>query len=733
MGITEKEKLTVKINETKKSSEAEKQDTKNQREFDLPYSLEVCDKLRQEVDKANLIRSYPPSRYETGDLLHYNLTAICPDEKATATLEIEKFVGGGFAGQVYRVKLVEIEQMNSSMAFSDLKVGNVYAIKILIPPSNFSHSFRNLIYWLAYQGPFAAQTHYSAARVGVLWQKLIRRAAKIYLDSEDAVVNTYATFYDNTMDSFGEVNEWITGRNWKFEIDDEIFKRKNWKKFEEIPDDGSITSAEFLTKRKFMADLVKLLHDMGAPELARQYEWSTMKSQPNALKRTQLSKNNYDGVTAIDFRAGLALLPFLPMSPADFKLIIKGLFRGKLVQFDRANYKKLDEFIEKYEQEFIDLKPVIEELKVRDPQYRESLPDLTHHWIKLIYKKKLRKSVRAGIIKGWKCKGLVDEKHSESFNSSVFKFILFYLLGLIPFLGRFFRRLWGNDNYSRHIKSLFSTKGYFGRVLKAKQALTLIDWYRDGRVTEERVLLLLNKPFSFWRQRFLISWLPPKWFRFLTDGKFAWEAFKFAVTYPVRFYRDAEFREQWLLENVNAGHDEGMLSEVEADYIRDNIKDPFIQKYLKCVAVHVATLPITQVISLVAAIYAMIAFGKTWAEGLLYAGIVLAAFQATPISPGSLVRGTYVIYLMIKERDIKNYWIAALISFWHYVGYLGFPIQMVAKFPALSRLMAGRWATSIVHIIPVFGERGALLEHWIFDLFFNVPISLRKKMKREKK
>ncbi len=731
MRNTEKQIIDDTI--TKNDIVAENKKNAAQENLDLSYSLEVCDKLRHEIDEANLIRSYPPSRYETGDLLHYNLTAVCPDEKATATFEVEKFVGGGFAGQVYRVKLLKIEQGNSSPVFSDLKVGNVYAIKILIPPSRFSHTFRNLIYWLAYQGPFAAQTNYSAARVGVLWQKLIRRAAKIYLDSEDAIVNTYATLYDDTMDSHGEVNEWVTGRNWKFEIDDEIFKRKNWKKFTEIPEDGTINSVEFLRKRKFMADLVKLLHEMGAPELARQYEWSTMKSQPNALKRTQLSKSNYDGVTAIDFRAGLALLPFLPMSPADFKLIIKGLFRGKLVQFDRANYKKLDEFIKKHEEEFIDLKPVIDELKVRDPQYRESLPDLTHHGIKLFYKKKLRKSVRAGIIKGWKCKGLVDEKHSESFNASVFKFTLFYLLGLIPFLGRLFRRLWGNDNYSFHFKSLFFKKGYFGRVLKAKQAHALIDWHRDGRVVEERVFLLLNKPFTFWRQRFFIGWLPPKWFRFLTDGKFAWETLKFAVTYPVRFYRDAEFREQWLLENVNVGYDEGMLSEVEAKHIRDNIKNPFIQKYLKCVAVHVATLPITQVISLVAAIYAMIAFGKTWAEGLLYAGVVLAAFQATPISPGSLVRGTYVIYLMIKERDIKNYWIAALISFWHYVGYLGFPIQMVAKFPALSRLMAGRWATSIVHIIPVFGERGALLEHWIFDLFFNVPISLRKKMKREKK
>jgi hypothetical protein len=198
----------------------------------------------------------------------------------------------------------------------------------------------------------------------------------------------------------------------------------------------------------------------------------------------------------------------------------------------------------------------------------------------------------------------------------------------------------------------------------------------------------------------------------------------------VRFYRDNEFRENWLLEQVEGGLKEGMISVDEAAHIRGRIKDPFIQKYLKCVAVHIATLPITQVISVVAALYGMLVMGKTWAEGLAYAGLILAAFQLTPVSPGSLVRGVYVVYLIIKERDIKNYWVAALISFWHYIGYLGFPIQMVTKFPALSRLMAGRWATNMVHIIPVFGERGALLEHWVFDMFFNIPISIRRMFKK---
>ena len=62
------------------------------------------------------------------------------------------------------------------------------------------------------------------------------------------------------------------------------------------------------------------------------------------------------------------------------------------------------------------------------------------------------------------------------------------------------------------------------------------------------------------------------------------------------------------------------------------------------------------------------------------------------ISPGSIARGSYVVYLIIRERNLHNYSVAVLVSFWKYIGYLGFPLQMVRQYPALARLMAGRWA-----------------------------------------
>jgi len=106
-----------------------------------------------------------------------------------------------------------------------LEIGQHYAVKILIPPSPFARFFRNAIYGIAYQGAFSAQVNGAAARVGVLWQKLARRAARIRLGSQRAIADTHATFYDGTLGAFGEINEWVEGRIWRFETDDEMFRR----------------------------------------------------------------------------------------------------------------------------------------------------------------------------------------------------------------------------------------------------------------------------------------------------------------------------------------------------------------------------------------------------------------------------------------------------------------------------------------------------------------------------
>lgn len=714
------------------------------------YSVEVCRALKANIRAAHLYRPMRVTRYDAGTELTYDVNSIGQTGTARVHLTVEKFVGGGFAGQVYRVKTTQIEG-----EIEGLEVGKIYGLKILIPPSGFSRMFRNLLYFIGFQAPFQQQVNPAAAQAGALWQKLIRRGAKIRFGDENMVVDIFGTFVDEKQGSCGELREWVEGRTWRLEVDERMDLLRQWQRSEAVPaldregvppskhgqdphatlrarcprHEQHVGSPEYRAKRKFMHEFVDLLYDMGAYEFARQYEWSTCKSQPNALKREGID-DPFQSLVAVDFRAGLTLLPFLPMSPGDFKLIGKGLKRGSLVQFDRGDLKKLDAFVQAHPEEFADMQDTLEELKTAEQLYRDAIPDVTHNHVRLLYDRKLWSTMLHGAVTGWKVRNLVDEQHERKFRKSTISTLLFFIVGLIPLLGKFIRRIWAQGDWRKHYGKMLTNGDYFRRAIQGRIAEKVIDWHRDGRIDERRAIRVAKSIGSFFGH-LPLSFLPAGLHKFLTDFKHAKERLAYYLVRPIRLYFDAEMREQWLRDMVTEGRRKHMLSDEDADVILSQINEPFIQKYLKSLAVHVCTLPVTQVVSVAVAAYFYFTHpDMPQAERAVMVTGILALFQVVPISPGSLTRGLYVLYLVIRERNFKDYNIAVFLGFFKYVGYLAFPIQMTYHYPALSRFMAGHWATEAVHIVPVFGEGGALLEHWVFCLFYNWPLTIRRRMRK---
>jgi hypothetical protein len=691
------------------------------------YSVQVCKELESVIRASDLHRPIRIARYDAGDELVYDMTDVGSANTARVRLLVERFVGGGFAGQVYRVKILGIEAPGQPIA--TLQSGGIYAMKILVPPSFFSRLFRNILYWIGFQGAFALQVNPQAARAVALWQKFVRRGAAIRFGDERAAADIHATFIDSRLGSCGELSEWIDGRTWRLEVDDRLGLLKQWHRGRAV-DQQQLGSPEYRAKREFMRRFVELVHDMGWHEFARQYEWSTCKSQPNCLKRRDAEGDPSTGLVAVDFRAGLALLPFLPMSPGDFKLIAKGLMRGSLVQFDRGDVGKLEAFVRDHGNEFADMGQMLEELKSSDRIYRNSLPDVTRHHIRLLYSGQLWATMLDSAVTGWRVRNLVDENSQRRLRSSRILTLVFLLVGLIPFLGKVIRRIWARPDWRKHYAGMLSNWGYLKGAVRAAMAEKVIVWHRAGRLDAEPAL---NVAGALWR--FLchlpLSVLPAGLHHFLTDLKFAKERLAYVIVRPVRLYFNAELREQWLREMVTDGQRKQILSEEDAKTILSRIKEPFIQKYLKSLAVHVCTLPVTQVVSVsIAIIYVLthpeMPRAQAWGIGL---GII-ALFQVIPISPGSLTRGLYVLYLVIRERNFKDYNIAVVLGFFKYIGYLAFPIQMAYRYPTLARFMAAHWATEGVHIVPVFGEHGALLEHGVFCLFYNWPLTIRRRMQK---
>jgi hypothetical protein len=697
----------------------------------------------------HVLRPIRAGRYEPGDILEYEIRGVIPGGRARARLEVEKYVGGGYAGQVYRVKLVTLETIEGCL--EGLEPGRSYALKILVPASGLGRRIRNLFYGVGFQAPFSLQSLASAGRSQALWQKFIRRAAKVELRTEDAVVDIHATLLDPKLGSYGEISEWVEGRMWRLEVDDDLDARR---RFRPGDPEAGVGSPEYRTKRDFMGRLVRLLNEIGAEELARQYEWWSLKSQPNALKRTASDPDPRTGLVAVDFRAGMALLPFLPECPADFKLIVRGIRRGRLVQFDKGDIGKLEAYVQKHGPEFAGMRPALEELKREDKAYRDSLIDITYHHVRLAGAK-LRRSIMAGFREGWRVRNLTDESTSAELTKNGVLSFLFLLLGLVPLatpallvfswpgatwwkyplwalplLAPFIRRLWGRRDLRRHYGRLLTSPGYFGRSVRAHIAETLIRWVRSGRVSESRALLIAAHPWRYFLH-LPLSILPAGLHRFLTDKVTFKAALAFIFIRPIKLYFNAAEREKWLREMIMAGQRNGMLTADEADHINGQIKEPFIQKYLKSLAIHLLLMPTTHVVALIVAFfYVRLHPELSWQQATLATGVIFGIFQIIPISPGSLARGIYTTSLILREKNFKDYSVAFGLSFFKYIGYLAFPIQMAYRYPDLARFMAAHWATGAVHIVPVFGEKGAWLEHFVFDAFYNFPLTVRRRIRR---
>ena len=73
------------------------------------YSVETCRQLEAEFRAAGLHRPMRITRYDPGAELPYKVTSVERANQATVSLAVEKFVGGGFAGQVYQVRVKDIQ------------------------------------------------------------------------------------------------------------------------------------------------------------------------------------------------------------------------------------------------------------------------------------------------------------------------------------------------------------------------------------------------------------------------------------------------------------------------------------------------------------------------------------------------------------------------------------------------------------------------------------------------
>lgn len=703
-----------------------------------------------------------PGGYDPGDTVVSLVKDIDGDEHE-AVFKIERYCGGGFAGQVYRARCVKCDD-------GWLQTGTVFALKFFSPRSGFRKRFRDLLYFIGFQSPFPHQFNEAAVRTGLYLTKLLRWATQVEFGSDASINDCLGSFWDEHIGSYAELNEWVEGRVTDPDIDNGIFVRRSRnKKIKRNIEQAELleSNSEIAQKKRFMRTLVRLCAELGLDDLARQVYWWTGMSQANLLTRAA------DGQFVwVDRRPGL---PGFLLSLGDIPLLIGAILRGSIPPFDKINFKKLRKWPKAPERP--EWEKVVDQLQEIDNTYRRSQFYLIGHNFRLLISKKLRMDIAAGIADYWLLSGRVDERTHEKTRRGGLRMLFLTLIGCIPLIGSRLQKYFGKTEYRSHLWKMLTSGGYTRDYLDRRRRLTLATWLCDGRITDNRAQRCLDSLPAFFRDRLcsfwiigiplaialpkilqLSSWplwgwlavyfaaaaiitLPASWQRFFTDLGHALRvssrSLRNAFSYVFNIAHRRQVNLDWVRHRTDEDVKHGYVSREEADVFTSVAGSDTMQHYITGIMVTIALQPASEIVllSLAAGLGAhwlsdITSFHSLWkvlwqVMGNLgwWAPPLIVLFCA--ISPAGIMRFTFCLIQWLRYRRVP-YGTALSLSLWRAIGDLAFMLQIAKTYPQFSAYLLTSSICHLVNIIPVFGERGGLLNIWVATVLLSWPASFKE-------
>lgn len=664
-----------------------------------------------------------PGGYDPGDTVKARIKDIDGVER-DAAFRIDRYCGGGFAGQVYRATVVICDQ-------NWLTPGHPYALKFFRTRSGLRKRFRDVMYFLAFQSPFPHQFNEAAVRTGVFMTRLLRIVSKVEFGTEAPINDCYGSFWDDHVGSFAEVDEWVEGRVSDPDVDSGIFTRRShnrrvWRERRS----GNLNTgpmmqsdSEIAAKRRFMDAWVRMCSVLGIEDLARQVYWWTGMSQPNVLTRTTGEGLQF---VWVDRRPGL---PGFLLSLGDFPLLFNAILRGSIPPFDRINFKKLRNWSKA--PNGAEWESLVDRLHEIDDEYHRAQVDIIGHHFRLIADSRLKRSVMRGIVDYWRRTGRIDGDVRGRLIANSLRAVPHLLLSCIPILGCRLQKFVGNAGYREHIRRMFGEASYRWDYFDRRRKIDLAMWLRDNRIAEGRGDKCLRSLPAYFRDLIFFSWQPPTWQRFFTDWATAKDSLRRLFTSPLKYVFVVPYRRKvnldWVHERTEEDVRHGYVSREEAEVFTSIGGSETMQKYVTGIMVTLALQPASELVFIaLAAILGIKGLSdfegvKHSIGGLGWWAVPLGiAFVA--VSPAGILRFVYCIVQWIRNRHVP-YGTALSLSLFRAIGDLAFIIQTARTYPQFSGYLLTSSLCHLVGLVPVFGERGGLLNIWVATAVLSWPAS----------
>lgn len=662
-----------------------------------------------QIDDQGLLHTPQRKMYFSGERVTGEVFAPDGSGLGKKAFVIREYAGSGFAGQVYRARL-EGEITGRMHSEKDQFV----ALKVLKPRNRWKRVFRDALFGVCFQTSYAARLREPAVRVGLLWQSLLYHGANLTYRAGEALIQPLGYFWDSGLASFVEVHPWITGRQARYAPDESLAGVQ-----------GSTT--EMTRQKLFMDFLVRLCAEAGAIGLGRQYAWDTMVSQANVLVRAapRPAESEFVGV---DWRQGLAVPFFMPLSPGHLKIILRGLRRGEWVYFDAVDLPRLEAFSRRLRAGCSVCEDLSAHILKQDEKYRSGLADLWRRGPAFFGDRTVRRAVELAAVEDWRRLGRVSPGMCERLMGNDRLRRWFWYLGFLPVLGAGLQHWLGNENYRRHVGQYLFDGGYRRAVWKRQKVLNLVGWFEDGRMSETRLGKLAISNWRYTLEWLFLSWLPARVHILMTDREAQRVLLFSLMVHPVLLMFDQTYRQTWLVQTVQKQAEDGRVGESERMQALEQVSQVQVTGFGRdagfTVALEILAKPF----------YALlIAYGLTSGNFWPFA---LAAFG--PVPPSGLARFLYASIKLLwnlpgilRARDWKFFWALGLglvVAPWRFLGNLFAPLELFSYAPQLSQILADSFVARLVHLVPVYGGRGLLLEYWAFRIVYSLPLALHHRI-----
>jgi hypothetical protein len=635
----------------------------------------------------------PGPGYLPGADLHARLRSPDGADLGECAFRILRTPGSGYAGQVWQCRV----------SAGPLPAGSLVALKILHPRSAWKTAARDALFFLSFQAPFAPRLSEEAVHAGQAWQDLLRRAADEEL-GPGSVVHPLGYFWDAELASFVEVSEWIDGRPVRLEPDEELFSR------------APAAPAEVRRLKRFMDRLADLCREMGADGLARQYAWFSFVSQANILVRADGS------FTAVDCRPGLAFPFFLPLTPAHLAIAAAGLRRGLLAHYAEVDMDRLEQFLRQRPALVEDAGRRLERLRADEAAWRAGLPDL---WNRLFHPRHAPFD-RRRLISAWRQMGWIDPQAEAKASASRARFLLFFFAAACPPL----LRLAANRAYRRHVAALLVSLAYRRTALAAWTGQDLPRWIAEGRLPPDA------SPHLYPLQKLFLASLPAPFQRLFNDPSARAKLARQVLFQPLSLLFSQAERERWLEGILLTEFERGAAEPQRAHDLLAQVHEPRLRGFIRDLGLSFGLDVFSRLVYLGLAWYGLSS------GDYLPIGVALLS----PIPPSGPLRFLYVLTRLILElpallgrtlpsghprsRLLLARLGALLIAPLRFAGNLFPLVEISAVYPRLAFLLGEFFVSRLAAVVPVFGGRGKLLEIWVFQVCINLPLSLRRLLRR---